>query len=76
MICVNTNLKASIWVALGYIFKIHNKDVKSMQKTVKLYKKGVAFENTGGKSCEIKDGGHEMAAMVLMIINFKKVFVH
>ena len=63
MICVKINLP--------YSFKIHSKEVKSMQKTVKMYKKGVAFENTGGKSCEIKDGGHEMAAMVLMIINFK-----
>ena len=39
-------------------------------KTAKLYKKGVAFKGLGEKSCEIKGGGHEMAAMVLMIMHF------
>ena len=33
-------------------------------KTAKLYKKGVAVN---GKGCEIKGGGHEMAAIMWMI---------
>ena len=39
-------------------------------KTAKLYKKGAAFKK---KSCEIKGGSHEKAAMILMIIS---LFMH
>ena len=39
-------------------------------KTAKLYKKGAAFKSLGEESCEIKGGGHELAAMMWMIMNF------
>ena len=59
-------LQVFIWLALGKT----QKEVKSMQKkTAKLYKKGAA-KSLSVKSCEIKGGGHEMAAMLLMIRNF------
>ena len=39
IICVETNLKASLWLALRYLrSEIH-------AKTAKLYKKGVAFKH-------------------------------
>ena len=42
MICVKTNLKASLWLTLGYIFKIQ-KEAKIHAKSAKLYKKVMAF---------------------------------
>ena len=33
-------------------------------------KNGVALKSLGEKCCEIKGGGQEMAAMMLMLINF------
>ena len=39
-------------------------------KTAKLYKKERPSKSLGGKSCEIEGGGHEMAAMMWMILNF------
>ena len=33
-------------------------------------KNGAALKSLGEKSCEIKDGGQEMAAMMLMLKNF------
>ena len=33
-------------------------------------KKGVALKILGEKSCDIKGGGQQMAAMMLMLINF------
>ena len=45
MICVKTNLKASLWLALGHILKIQ-KEMKSMQKHTS-YIKGVAFKMPG-----------------------------
>ena len=33
-------------------------------------KKGAALKSLGQKSCEIKSGDQEMAAMMLMLINF------
>ena len=43
-------------------------------KRNRLYKKGAAFKSPGEKSCEIKGGGHEMAAMMLMVIHFNNAF--
>ena len=67
MIYVQTSLKASLWLALGYIFKIH--------KTAKLYKKCAAFKSLDEKGFEIKGGGHEMAALMLMIKSLNNGFV-
>ena len=39
-----------------------------MRKKAKLCKNSVAFKKPT-KSCKIKDGSHEMAAMILVIIN-------
>ena len=58
-----TKPQSQFMVGFGYIFKrseIH-------AKTTELYKKVAAFKKPG---CEIKGGMHEMAAMMLMIINF------
>ena len=32
--------------------------------------KGLALKTLGEKSCEIKDGGQQVAAMMLILINF------
>ena len=37
--------------------------------------KVAAFKNLDEKSCEIKGGGHETAAMLWMIINFNKFII-
>jgi len=46
------------------------KEVKSSQTQPGCKKSGVAFRSLGKKSCKIKGGGHEMTAMMLMLINF------
>ena len=43
---------------------------KHHTKTAKLEKNGVALKSLSEKSCEIKGGGQEMAAMMLMLIKF------
>ena len=45
-------------------FEVYPKRSEIHTKTVKLYKKGAAFKSPGDKSCEIKGGGHEIAAMM------------
>ena len=45
-------------------------------KAAKLQKKSVALKSLGEKSCEIKGGGQEMAAMTLMQKNFNNGCVH
>ena len=44
--------------------------IKSTKKQPSCKKKSAALKNLGEKSCEIKGGGQEMAAMMLMLINF------
>ena len=39
-----------------------------LHKNSQAVKKGVALKSLGKKSCEIKSGGQEMAAMMLMLI--------
>ena len=39
-------------------------------------KNGAALKSLGEKSCEIKGGGQEMAAMMLMLINFNNAHSH
>ena len=39
-------------------------------KNSQAVKKGVAFKSLDEKSCEIKGGGQQMAAMMLIVINF------
>ena len=68
--CVKTNLKVSHRLVLGP-YKVQ-KEVKSTQKkskknTAKLGKSGTALKSLGEKSCEIKGGGQEMAAIMLML---------
>ena len=46
------------------------------KKTAKLWKNGVALKSLGEKSCEIKGGGQEMAAMMLTLINFNNAHSH
>ena len=46
MIYVKTNLKASLWLALGHIFKIQ-KEVKSMQKQPNCIKRVWPSKNLG-----------------------------
>ena len=36
-----------------------------------LYKKGVAFESLGEKSCEIKCDSHEVAAIISVMISIE-----
>ena len=45
-------------------------------KTAKLSKRSAAFKSLGEKSCEIKGGGQEMAAMMSMLINFNNAHNH
>ena len=45
-------------------------------KTAKLWKNGVALKSLSEKRCEIKGGGQEMAAMMLMLINFNNAHSH
>ena len=55
------------------------RNVRNEEKTKKLklhknsqaVKNGAALKSLGEKSCEIKGGSQEMAAMMLMLINFK-----
>ena len=58
----------------GYIFKIQ-KEVKSMQKQLSCIKKVQPSTILHEKSCEMKGCGHEIAAMMLMIINFNNGFL-
>ena len=47
------------------------KEVKSTQKkNSQVVKNGAALKSLGEKGCEIKGGGQEIAAMMLMLINF------
>ena len=50
------------------LYKVQ-KDVKSTQKSQAM-KNGAALNSLGEKSCEIKGGGQEMAAMMLILKNF------
>ena len=52
-----------------------NKKVKSL-KNSQAVKKSVALKSLGEKSCEIKGGGQEMAAMMLMLKKFNNGCVH
>ena len=56
-------------VGFGYIFEL-KEEVKSMQKQPSCIKGVRPSKSLGEKSYEIKGGGHEMAAMMWMIINF------
>ena len=56
-------------VGFGYIFKLQ-KEVKSLQKQPSCIKRVQPSKSLGEKSYEIKGGGHEMATMMWMIINF------
>ena len=49
-------------IDFGYIFKLQ-KEIPT--KTAQLYKNGCDLQKSWVKSCEIKDGGHEMAAMII-----------
>ena len=44
-------------------------DNKHPLKNSQAVKKNVALKSLGEKSCEIKGGGQEMVAMMLMLIN-------
>ena len=46
------------------------KEVKSIQKQPSCKKNSAALKSLGEKSCKIKGGGQEMAAMMLMLISF------
>ena len=60
-------------VGYGYTFKIQQ-EVKSTQKQPSCIKRVWHSKKLGlKKSCEIKGGGHGMAAMMWMIINFNNV---
>ena len=48
----------------------------STQKQPSCEKMGAALKSLGEKSCEIKGGGQEMAAMMLMLINFNNAHSH
>ena len=45
-------------------------------KNSQAVKKGAALKSLGEKSCEIKGGGQQMAAMMLILINFNNVQSH
>ena len=51
------------------IFKLQ-KEVKSTQKQPNCIERVQPLKSLSEKSCEIKCGGHEMAVMMLMIINY------
>ena len=55
--------------ALLEYFSLHNliSAVVEICTNSQAVKKGVALKNLGKKSCEIKSGGQEMAAMMLML---------
>ena len=53
------------------IFSIH-----VHTKAAKLRKNGAALKLLGVKSCGIKGGGQEMAAMMLMLINLNNAHSH
>ena len=55
-------------VGFGYIFKLQ-KEVKYMQKQPNCIERVQPLKSLSEKSYKIKSGGHEMAAMMLMIIN-------
>ena len=46
---------------------------KHKRQSCEKNKKGVAFNNLGKKSCEIKGGGQEMATMMLMLIMHRAI---
>ena len=75
MICVKANLKGQFMVGFGYKFKLQ-KEVKSMQKQPSCIKRVQPSNSLDGKGCEIKGGGHKMAAMMLIILNFIKAQNH
>ena len=61
--------KIAITCANPFGFFSNLEGIKSIHaKTAKLHKKGVAFKSLDEETCEIKGSGHEMAAMMLMII--------
>ena len=43
---------------------------------IEVVKKWRGLKSLGEKSCEVKDGSQEMAAMMLMLINFNNVHNH
>ena len=43
---------------------------------IEVVKNGTALKAWVKKSCEVKDGSQEMAAMMLMLINFNNVHNH
>ena len=45
-------------------------------KNSQAVKKWCGLKSLGEKSCEIKGGGQEMAAMMLMLINFNNAHSH
>ena len=45
-------------------------------KNSQAVKNGAALKSLGEKSCEIKGGSQEMAAMMLMLINFNNAHSH
>ena len=63
MININTAFKMSITIIM-----IH--------KNSQAVKNGVALKSLGEKSCKTKGGGQEMAAMMLMLINFNNAHSH
>ena len=50
----------------GYLYTYTTQTKKNSQAV----KKGAVLKSLGEKSCEIKGGSQEMAAMMLMLINF------
>ena len=62
-------IHSQFMVGFGYIFKIQ-KEVKFMHKQPSCIKKVRPSKSLGERSCEIKGGGHKIAAMMLMILTF------
>ena len=72
MICVKTNLKASLWFALDIYLK-YTKRSETHTKQPSCIKRVWPSNSLGEKSCEIKGGGHEMAAVMLITIMHKAI---
>ena len=50
--------------------------IDDSHKNSQAVKKGVALKSLGLKSCEIKGGDQQMAAIMLMLINFNTAHIH
>ena len=63
-----TNPKASLWLDFGPYYRVEKK-IKPTQNSQAM-KKGASVNSLGKENCEIKGSVQDMAAMMLMLINF------